>query len=392
MALRECGHQVTVVASSRSYDDPAQRFPKNETWNGITIHRVPATGFGKSAPWRRALDFATFFLGCLARLAMLPRHDAIVALTSPPLIAFLAAWLARLRRSQFFYWVMDLNPDEAIAAGWFKENSLVARLLDRMSRFSLRHATKIIVLDHFMRDRIAAKGIDTSKIVVLPPWSHDSEVHFDPVGREQFRRAHGFDHKFVVMYAGNHSPCHPLDTLLQASQRLRFHPDVVFCLVGGGSEFRKLQKSPRSPNQVFLPYQPFDKLAGSLAAADLHVVVMGDPFVGIVHPCKIYNVLKVGAPVLYIGPQESHLSELLRSIHEDYPYAMARHGDVDAVVKRILELRQRNRPTQPPAVVAQFSKHRLLPAFVKLLEQPASRAPRPLPRGSAPTNHARPSQ
>ena len=42
----------------------------------------------------------------------------------------------------------------------------------------------------------------------------------------------------------------------------------------------------------------------------IHVVVMGDPFVGLIHPCKIYNILRLGTPVLYIGPAESHITDL----------------------------------------------------------------------------------
>src|SRR6185436_10925838 len=100
---------------------------------------------------------------------VLPGHDAIVALTSPPLISFLAAWVAKIRKSRFFYWVMDFNPDEAIAAGWLRPGSFVARVLERMSLFSLKRATRIIALDRFMRDRIIAKTIPRDKIVVIPP-------------------------------------------------------------------------------------------------------------------------------------------------------------------------------------------------------------------------------
>ena len=82
--------------------------------------------------------------------------------------------------------------------------------------------------------------------------------------------------------------------------------EVVFCYVGGGSEFKRVQEFKERhglKNILCLPYQPIEELSGSLSAADLHVVVMGEPFVGIVHPCKIYNILAVGAPVLYIGAQ-----------------------------------------------------------------------------------------
>ena len=80
-----------------------------------------------------------------------------------------------------------------------------------------------------------------------------------------------------------------------------------------------------------IPYQPIEKLSASLSAADLHVVVMGDKYVGIVHPCKIYNVLAANRAFLYIGPEESHVADIIRKLS----YVSA-HGDVDGVVANIL--------------------------------------------------------
>lgn len=376
--LVERGHEVTVITSQRAYDHPETGFPKSETWRGIRIYRVGSTAFGKTAKWRRATDFATFILCCSARLAVLPRPDAIVALTSPPLIAFVGACLAKLRRCRFFYWVMDFNPDEAVAAGWLRSDSLLGGLLEWMSRFSLRRATKIIALDRFMRDRIVAKGISPEKVIVAPLWSHDGEVQFDSDGRERFRKANCLTGKFVVMYAGNHSPCHPLDTLTEAARRLRNDPEVVFCFVGGGSEFRKLQQlsanstqASNPTNLLCLPYQPLNQLSAVLSAADLHVVVMGDAFVGIVHPCKIYNILCVGAPVLYIGPRPSHLSDMLDVLKDHHICAAARHGEVDRVVEEIERVRQqvRDRPRQAPLPLSsRHSKREALPGLISAIE------------------------
>ena len=134
LALRMAGrgHEVTVVTSRRAYDDPEKVFPKEETWHGIRIVRVPATGFGKRAKWRRAADFGTFLWSCCWSLLRLPRQDLVVAMTSPPLISFIGAWFARLRGGRFCYWIMDLNPDEALAAGWLAPGSLAARLSGAM--------------------------------------------------------------------------------------------------------------------------------------------------------------------------------------------------------------------------------------------------------------------
>ncbi|MCX6924596.1 MAG: hypothetical protein NT154_15480, partial [Verrucomicrobia bacterium] len=77
----------------------------------------------EGARWRRGAEFVSFLALCALRVALLPRHDFVSALTSPPLISFLVAVVARVRRSRFFYWVMDFNPDEAIAAGWLRPDS-----------------------------------------------------------------------------------------------------------------------------------------------------------------------------------------------------------------------------------------------------------------------------
>src|ERR1017187_10335465 len=269
-ALAKKGHEVTVVTWRRAYDDPDKLFPARETWRGVRIFRIFSTRFGKATKWRRAADFASFIANCCARLAFLPRHDVVMALTTPPLISFIGAWRGELWRAPFCYWVMDMNPDEAVAAGWLRADSFVGKMLERMSRFSFHRADRIIALDRFMRDRIVAKEIALEKIAVIPPWSQDNDVRFDAVGREQFRKAHGLQDKFVVMYSGNHSPVHPLDTMMQAAEWLKDDPSIAFCFVGGGSEFKRVQKwaeAGKRANVLCLPYQPLSQLSASLSAA-----------------------------------------------------------------------------------------------------------------------------
>jgi len=314
-------------------------------------------------------------LMCALRLLLLGRFDVVVALTSPPLISLLGALLVRLKGGRFCFWVMDLNPDEAIAAGWLNETSLVARLLQAMLRYSLKRSDRTIVLDRFMRDRVLAKGVDVKRVTIIPPWSHDDAVRFSAAGREAFRAQHGLADRFVVMYSGNHSPCHPLDTLLAAAFELRARDKIVFCFIGGGSEQRKVREFAlhRSLGNVrCLPYQPLDQLSDSLSAADLHVVVMGDAFVGIVHPCKIYNILSVGAPVAYIGPQPSHVSDLALALTHK------QHGDVKGLTEAIvLASRQ---PTRTCYETEIFKKEMLVPQLLKAIEgDSVENLHRPLP-------------
>jgi putative colanic acid biosynthesis glycosyltransferase WcaI len=377
VGLAREGHNVTVIASDRGYDDPSRRFPRRETWNGIRIIRISSLSLGKETRWRRAVNFASFLVNCALRLLVSPRFDVVVALTSPPLISFLGALFARLKGGKFFFWVMDLNPDEAIAAGWLKVDSLPARILTRLLRYSLLHAERIIVLDRFMQRRIVEKMVPEERITVLPPWAQDGTVRFDQQGREEFRRQHKLEESFVVMYAGNHSPCHPLKTLVEAARCLSLRKEIVFCFVGGGSEQGKVREFSALHNLEnirCLPYQPFDMLSASLSAADLHIVVMGNDFVGIVHPCKLYNILTIGSPFLYIGPKESHIGEIAAQSSERYRAYAAANGDVDRVVACIQQevSHHPNGSRGPvPKIAATFSRKVLLPRLMRLLESQA---------------------
>jgi colanic acid biosynthesis glycosyl transferase WcaI len=375
LGLAANNHEVTVVASSRGYDDPGKRFARREVWKGVTVRRIRCTGLGKKSRWRRAIDFASFLGSCAFRVILLPRFDLVVAMTSPPLISFLAALLVQLKGGRFVFWVMDLNPDEAIAAGWLRRQSATAKILEALLLYSLKRADRVIVLDVFVKQRIADKGIAEEKILVIPPWSHDDAIQYDQPGRTKFRATHNLTDKYVVMYSGNHSPCHPLDTLLEAARALSSHPEIAFCFVGGGSELEKVRSfaaSYKLQSVLCLPYQPMGELAGSLSAADMHVVVMGNGFVGIVHPCKIYNILSIGTPVLYIGPAESHVSDIFSGMGAGDMARSAAHGDVEAVVQHILDGasgsdHESNNGATSSAALA-FSQRAVLPRLIEALE------------------------
>ncbi len=377
-ALSRDGHQVTVVAGRRGYQmDSRQLLAPEEVWEGVRILRVSSLSLGKSARWRRALHFASLLLAYAWRLLWLRPHDVVLAMTTPPLMSLLATLFVRMKHGRLCLWMMDLNPDEAVAAGWLKRDGVLHRFLEILLRQSLRRADSIIVLDRFMQKRIEAKGVPARNMIVLPPWCHDEVVKYNVRGREEFRRKHRLEGKFVVMYSGNHSPCHPLTTLLEAAEELQSGAStgspVVFCFIGGGSTFANVQEFARSKglrNVVCLPYQPIELLGASLSAADLHVIVMGDPFVGIVHPSKIYNILRTGVPVLYIGPRKSHITEMLPPGEEPGWVHVFQHGDTQRVancIQRCAYSGTTRHVQEETSIAESFSGGVLIPKFIQAL-------------------------
>jgi glycosyltransferase involved in cell wall biosynthesis len=236
--------------------------------------------------------------------------------------------VSQLRRAPLSFWAMDINPDQILSTGRLTQDARAVRGLEWLNRHTLERAHTVITLDPFMAERLRAKAAIDDKLHVLPPWPLFAMGTHDPLAGQRFRAAHGFADKRIVMYSGNLSPVHPVDTLLRAATALRDDPRLAFVFVGGGLERDAIVRYTREhalSNVRLLPYQPLAGLPESLAAADLHLVAMGEAMVGIVHPSKIYSAMAAGRPIFALGPRRSHIAEL---VHDHALGWHVEHGDV----------------------------------------------------------------
>ena len=233
--LKARGHDVTVLSGRRDYTMPQKLYPRFEVVDGISVYRVSSTNFGKNSLVARILDAVSYDLASLVRLVRLPRQDLVLSFTSPPLVGFYGALVARFWRARFVYWIMNLNHEMAIETGYLKRDGLLGRLLGWIHRFTLRSCDAVVVMDRWMKTRVLRDDpIDASRVSIIPLWPvHEPE---DAVAEEAeaFRKAHGLDGKFVVMHSGNLSHIHPLDTVLDAAVRLKDDPSIAFVFVGHG--------------------------------------------------------------------------------------------------------------------------------------------------------------
>jgi colanic acid biosynthesis glycosyl transferase WcaI len=368
------GHFVRVITANRGYDDPSIIFPSHERLRGVEVTRLRWSSFGKKKYISRIVGQINYTLQGLVKGLLGIRPDVVLVSTIPPLGILAAFITARLRGSSLVYWVMDINPDEAIAMGLVRSSSISARLMELLNRLVLRSARTVITLDSRMAKNLESKAELCQSVKIIPPWPHEDIMRKSKAGGLTFRKEHGLEDKFIVMYSGNHSWVHPLDTVLNAAKSLVHRTDIVFLFIGGGVEKHKVEKAIRNgaPNIFSLPYQSFDNLGESLAAADVHLVVMGDAMIGIVHPCKIYGAMAVGRPILAIAPDNSHISDIMEEETIGHRFC---HGDVSGVVQAILALadmeeKERNRLGEDAARLVQnrYNQTILRNRFVDIIE------------------------
>jgi len=169
LATRE--HEVHVLCSRGSYGGGDGKFAAEQVLNGVRVHRVGATGFGRARSLGRIVDYLSFYLLALWRALSLPRMDVCVALTTPPFIGLVGLVLRVLKGTRLVLWTMDLYPEVPVAFGVLKRDGLVYRLLAWLSRRIYGNASRIISLGEVMSGRLIEAGANPNRITTVHNWS-----------------------------------------------------------------------------------------------------------------------------------------------------------------------------------------------------------------------------
>lgn len=369
------GYRTIVYTSRNGYEDVDVAYPKFEIIDGVEIRRLPWSSFGKASVKIRLIAQIIFLLQAMVRGLFIPGLKGLMVSTSPPACGIGGAIISLVRRVPVKFWVMDLNPDQLVVMNVVGPQSFAVRLFDLFNLAILKRASDIVVLDRFMAERVQRKADVQHKMRVMPLWPQESFAQPVAHHHNPFRKQHANPEQFVLMYSGNHTPANPLSTLLAAVLRLQDEPGLKLLCIGGGSGKKEVEKliAAGASNISSLPYQPFKQLRYSLSAADVHVVSMGNDMVGIVHPCKVYGAMAVARPMLLLGPEQCHISDLIARHGLGWRID---HGDVagaEAVLRQMLatppeELRAMG--LRAARLIADhMSKAQLLGAFCDVLQR-----------------------
>jgi len=313
--LAEQGVDVHVLCSRGHYLSGSMDVPAEETHDGVHIHRVPATAFGRDTILGRITDYASFYTSTLARILAGPSYDYMVTLTTPPLLPLVGTVARVLRGQAYGIWSMDLHPDAEVAAGMLQEQGLPARLLHVLNNAGYRNADFVVDLGTYMKRRIRRKGVSDDRLHTIPVWNKKEEIVPIEHDENPLRSELGLDDKFVVMYSGNAGRAHRFEEVLATMKQLDGHPDIEFVFVGEGPQKGRIEAFADAndlSNFRYLPYFPREDLKYSLPMADVHLMTLREEMAGIAVPGKLYGIMAAGRPALMVGPAASESGETIR--------------------------------------------------------------------------------
>lgn len=308
------GYSVEVLTGRGKYVAGKVEAPAREVRNGVRIRRLRTTSFGRGSHLGRVVDYLSFYVRVLAALLFGPARDGVLFLTTPPLLGFLGA-IARLVRGQRYgVWSMDLHPDAEVASGMLRAGSLPAKVLEWMNATGYRHADFVVDLGPYMKQRIVGKGVAPERTHTVHVWSAKEEIVPTPRERNPLIDELGLRDKFVVMYSGNAGIVHDFDGICEAMRLLKDDPRIHFLFVGNGPRRAQIEEFVKANAIANFEYQDYfsrAQLKYSLSVADVHLISLRSPFVGISVPGKLYGIMASARPALFVGPTACESAETI---------------------------------------------------------------------------------
>jgi putative colanic acid biosynthesis acetyltransferase WcaF len=383
-ALQRAGWKTEVISSSRKHSEHGYA---SEEYEGIVVKR-----FGP--PWRDGYGKARRIASCLYAIAAMIRHvirctdvHSLVLLSSPPLAYIPISWIARIRGIPYALWIMDINPHQAIKAGWIREGGLLDRLLRHAVRGALAHAHRIVTLDSDMASTVKDLLNTSDSLTVVPLWAPEVLLHTSPLSDKEPhpnpplptsspQSLSAVKKPITIMYSGTLSLCHPLQTLLDAANLLRNDVRFAFVIVGSGPQRNALEQYAHHlslSNVTFRNAVPYGELPALLSSADMHIVSFGDEYRGLVHPSKIYGVLASKKPFVLLGNANSFIDREWVSRRWG---ARVSHGDADALCKHLcsfassaeLQPEAQNYSSEYEAILSHIRYENVVPLLIKALD------------------------
>lgn len=214
-----------------------------EEISGWTFHRTPFQAGALSSlpaigPY---LDEMRATTARLRQLVDTIKPD-IVHAHSPVLAALPALWVGRGRRVPVVYEMRASWEDAAVDHGTTTEGSTRYKLSRALETFALERADAITTICEGLRQDIVARGIDASRVTVIPNAVDLDAFRFGATPDPALARKLGLEGKVVIGFAGSFYGYEGLDLLLEAAARLvAAWPELRVLLLGGGPQEQALR-------------------------------------------------------------------------------------------------------------------------------------------------------
>lgn len=242
------------------------------------------------------------------------KNDILFTVTNPALLLPFIVLLKKIKKFELVLLVYDVFPNNLVATGLLKDNSLLLKLLKIIFNWSYRNCDKLIVLGRDMEDVLSKTIIDgQSKITIIENWCDPK--HIIPMKKDdnEIIKKYKLKRKIVFSFVGNFGLVQGIENLLNAAMLVK-NQDFVLLFIGNGAKTNLITDFIYNNNCKNIIYAgefaPSEKQM-FLNACDISIMSLNSSMYGLGVPSKSYNNMSAGKPLFYIGHEKSEIAQVI---------------------------------------------------------------------------------
>lgn len=215
------------------------------------------------------------------------------------------------------------------------EHSDTFKLWAAMEAEAAKGATKVITLTNALKEEMIRRGVEGSKITVVPNGVDSSR--FAPLSRDKELAAHlGIEHKTVIGYVGSVLDYEGLDLLIEAAHQLsRERHDFHVLIVGDGAQLEALRELVTSKNLGHLvtftgrvPHEDVERYYSLIDIAPFPRLPL--PVCEMVSPLKPFEAMAMGKTVV-----ASDVAALAEFVHPGHNGLLHVKGSASSLAEQL---------------------------------------------------------
>jgi glycosyltransferase involved in cell wall biosynthesis len=303
--LQKLGYNSLIITASHSHLFKQLPSVKNkytfENVDGVNYLWIKVPQYSQSHSKRRVLKWFNYTnsLYCLP-VSKMPKPDYILLSPMQTLPIFPVLKWAKKFNSKLIFEVKDIWPLSIIELGGYSPKHPFIRLLKYAEKVCIKKSDAMVSVLPNYSQYLKEQGFQ-KKAYYIPNGIDINELqNIEPLDKEIASQIP--DDKFIVGYAGTVGIANALNYLVETAKLLKDNSNIVFIVVGNGSEKEHLIKQSEGLNNIkFLPAIPKRQIQSLLQKFDVcYIGLEYSPLFKFgVSPNKLFDYMYASKPIVF---------------------------------------------------------------------------------------------
>jgi glycosyltransferase involved in cell wall biosynthesis len=262
------------------------------------------------------------------------KFDVILTPTPPITFVEITSHLKKKFGAKFYLILRDIFPQNAKDLGLINNHFLYSYYRRKERKlYELADSIGCMSPGNIQYVHTHNPEVDMNKLYLLPNWTTVKEVSGKKLN---LKSKYNIEDKFVAVFGGNFGLPQKIDFLIDVAEKLRGCHDIVFFLIGEGTEMKKITQKVKDKNleNVIIKQQlPRDEYLEFLKECDVGLVNLSDKFTIPNIPSRTLSYWSLKLPVIAAIDSSTDYGDLLEQCNGGL---WSITGNIDAYISNLL--------------------------------------------------------